>query len=124
VGFIRETGKATAGEGQQSPEASSSLLRWRLGFLWTFNSGLGGLFSLARDSWAFSGELVWLAPLLGEGKQSWEHFAHQPCGRSVRSCISSLGCRNAVYNSLSKMQEWYCSPGSRGVGSGLLTHLP
>jgi hypothetical protein len=39
-----------------------------------FNSGLGGFFSLAMDSQAFSGELVWFAPLLGEGKQSWEHF--------------------------------------------------
>jgi hypothetical protein len=29
-----------------------------------------GFFSLAMDSWAFSGELVWFAPLLGEGKQS------------------------------------------------------
>jgi hypothetical protein len=32
-----------------------------------FNAGLGGFFSLAMDSWAFSGELVWFAPLLGEG---------------------------------------------------------
>jgi hypothetical protein len=33
------------------------------GFYERFNSGLGGFFSLAMDS----GELVWLAPLLGEG---------------------------------------------------------
>jgi hypothetical protein len=38
-----------------------------------------GAFSLAVDLQAFSGELIWFAPLLGEGKQSWEHFAHQPC---------------------------------------------
>jgi hypothetical protein len=38
-----------------------------LGFYGHFNSGLGGFFSLAMDSRAFSGKLVWLAPLLGEG---------------------------------------------------------
>jgi hypothetical protein len=93
AGFIREKRKATAGEVQRSPpETSNSLLRWRLGFLWTFNSGLGGFFSLAVDSRAFSGKLVCL-PLMGKGKQSWEHFAHQPCGRSIRPCISSSGCR-------------------------------
>jgi hypothetical protein len=41
---------------------------------WSFyghsNSGLSGFFSLAMDSRAFSGELVWFAPLLVEGKQS------------------------------------------------------
>jgi hypothetical protein len=31
VGFIREKGKATAREAQQSLEASNSLHRWRLG---------------------------------------------------------------------------------------------
>jgi hypothetical protein len=44
------------------------------GFYGRFNSGLGGFFSLAMDSRTFSGELVWFAPLLGEGKQSWENF--------------------------------------------------
>jgi hypothetical protein len=39
-------------------------------FYGCFNSELGGFFSLVMDSWAFSGELVWFAPLLGEGKQS------------------------------------------------------
>jgi hypothetical protein len=33
---------------------------------------------------AFLGELVWSAPLLEEGKQSREHFAHQPHGRSIK----------------------------------------
>jgi hypothetical protein len=56
---------------------------------------------LAVDLRAFSGELVWFAPLLGKGKQSWEHFAHQPCGRSIRPFIFSLGWRSAFYNSLS-----------------------
>jgi hypothetical protein len=37
------------------------------GFYGRFNSGLGAFFSLGMDSWAFSGEMVWLAPLLGEG---------------------------------------------------------
>jgi hypothetical protein len=40
------------------------------GFYGRSNSGLGGFFSLAMDLQAFSGELVWFAPLLGEGKQS------------------------------------------------------
>jgi hypothetical protein len=40
------------------------------GFYGCFKSRLGGFFSLAMDSQAFSGELVWFAPLLGEGKQS------------------------------------------------------
>jgi hypothetical protein len=35
-----------------------------------FNSGLGGFFSLAMDPRAFSSDVVWFAPLLGEGKQS------------------------------------------------------
>jgi hypothetical protein len=39
------------------------------GFYGCSNSGLGGFFSLAMDSRAFSGELVWFASLLGEGKQ-------------------------------------------------------
>jgi hypothetical protein len=112
--LIREKGKATAKVLQLSPEASGSLLRWRLGFHGHFNSGLVGVFSLAMDSRDFSGELVWFAPLL-EGKQSWEHFAHQPCGRSI---------------SLLWMQE--CRPPSPqdagmilpSMGDGILTHLP
>jgi hypothetical protein len=40
------------------------------GFYGRSSSGLGGFFSLAMDSQAFSGELVWFAPLLVEGKQS------------------------------------------------------
>jgi hypothetical protein len=124
VGFIREKGKATAREVQWSPEAGSSLLRWRLGFLWTFNSGLGGFFLLAMH---FTGFLRWtgiVCTFIGGREQSWEHFAHQPCGRSIRLCISPLGCRNAVYNSLSgcrnagphlfRIQEWYCSPWGMG----------
>jgi hypothetical protein len=40
------------------------------GFYGRFNSGLRGNFSLAMDFMGFLGELVQLAPLLGEGKQS------------------------------------------------------
>jgi hypothetical protein len=36
---------------------------------------------------ALLGELVWFAPLLGEGKQSREHFARQPCGRFITPYI-------------------------------------
>jgi hypothetical protein len=70
VEFIREKKKATAREAQRSrkPVAQCSGEGW--GFYGHFNSGFGGLFSLAKDLWAFSGELVWFAPLLGEGKQS------------------------------------------------------
>jgi hypothetical protein len=70
VGFIREKGKATATEVQRSwkPVTRCSGEGW--GFYGRSNSGLGGFFSLAMDSQAFSGELVWFEPLLGEGKQS------------------------------------------------------
>jgi hypothetical protein len=87
------------------------------GFFGRFNSGLSRDFSLAVDSQAFSGELVWFPPLLGEGKQFWEHFAHQLCGRSIRLCISPLGCRNAGLHLL-RMQERYCPP--RGMGYSLI----
>jgi hypothetical protein len=40
------------------------------GFYGLSNSRVGGFFSLAMDSRAFSGELVWFAPLLGDWKQS------------------------------------------------------
>jgi hypothetical protein len=66
---LLEKGKATAREAQKSPEgkpvARCSGGGW--GFYGRPSSGLGGFFSLAVDSRAFSGELVWLAPLLGEG---------------------------------------------------------
>jgi hypothetical protein len=51
--------------GGQKPVARCIGECW--GFYGQFNSGLGGFFSLAIDSRAFSGELVWLAPLLEEG---------------------------------------------------------
>jgi hypothetical protein len=132
--------------GAQKPVACCSDEGW--GFYGRFNSGLGGFFSLAMDLQAFSGELVWFAPLLGDRKQSWEHFAHQPCGRSIRPCIFSLGCWNAVYNSLSgsrdaglylplRVQECrLLTPQDAGMtvfsgegwgkkgGDGLLIHLP
>jgi hypothetical protein len=46
------------------------------GFYGCPGSELGRLFQLAMDFQAFLGELVWFVPLLGEWKQSREHFAH------------------------------------------------
>jgi hypothetical protein len=103
--------------GARKPVACCTGGGW--GFYGHSNSGLDGFFSLAMDSWAFSGELVWFAPLLGEGKQSWEHFAHQPCGRSIRPCISSSGYRNACLHLLLGMQESECSPWGMGYSSAL-----
>jgi hypothetical protein len=54
--------------GAQKPVAHCSGESW--GFYGHSNSGLFGFFSLAVDSWAFLGELVWFAPLLGVEKQS------------------------------------------------------
>jgi hypothetical protein len=71
VGFIREKGKAIQlryCSGAQKPVAHCTVEGW--GFYGPSNSGLGGFFSLAMNLWAFSGELVWFAHLLGEGKQS------------------------------------------------------
>jgi hypothetical protein len=100
------------------------------GFYGCTSSELGGFFSWAVDSQTFSGELVWLAPLLGEEKQSWEHFAHQPCGRSSRPCIFFLGCRNVDLQLPLRVQE--CKPitlQDAGMiwlsrGDGIPIHLP
>jgi hypothetical protein len=70
VGFIREKGKATAKILQQSPKLVAHCSGEGWGFYGLSNSGLGGYFSLAMDSQAFSDELVWLVPFLREGKQS------------------------------------------------------
>jgi hypothetical protein len=83
VRFIREKGKATAREVQWSREAGNSLLRGRLELLWTFNSGLEGGFLIGR---AFQGLSNWF------GSALWEIY---------QTLYLSLGCRNAVYNSLS-----------------------
>jgi hypothetical protein len=75
--------------GAQKPVACCSDEGW--GFYGHFNSGLGGFFSLAMDLQAFSGELVWLAPLLGEGT-----ILRAFCSSALwQICISPLGCRNA-----------------------------
>jgi hypothetical protein len=115
VGFIREKGKATAKALQQSrkPVAPCSGEAW--GFYGRSNSGLGGSFSLAMDSRAFSGELVWFAPLLGEGNNLESILLISP--------VADL------YLSF-RMQE--CRPPSpqdvgmilSSVGDGKLTHLP
>jgi hypothetical protein len=70
---------------------------------------------LAKDSWAFSGELVWLAPLLGEGNNLESILFISPVA--------------GLYLSF-RMQE--CRPSSpQDVGmillsmrDGILTHLP
>jgi hypothetical protein len=67
VRFISEKGMATA-SGAQNKVACCSGEGW--GFYGRSNSGLGGFFSLAMDSWAFSGEQIWFTPSLEEGKQS------------------------------------------------------
>jgi hypothetical protein len=54
---------------QWSPETGGLRSGEGWGFYGGFNSGLGELFSLAMDLWAFLGELVFL-PLIGEGKPS------------------------------------------------------
>jgi hypothetical protein len=63
--------------------------------------GLGGLFSLAMDSQAFSGELVWLAPFLGEGNNLESILLISP--------VADL------YLSF-RMQECRCSPCHGGMG--------
>jgi hypothetical protein len=99
---------------QQSPEVGNSLFRWRLGlFMDVLTLGWGWGFSLAVH---FTGFLRWtgiITTFIGGREQSWEHFAHQPCGKSTRLCISSLGCRNAGLQLL-RMQECYCPPWGMG----------
>jgi hypothetical protein len=66
------------------------------------NTGLGGFFSLAMDSWAFSGELVCFAPPWGRGNNLkgiclsalWQI---RPCilqDAELQIYTSSSGCRN------------------------------
>jgi hypothetical protein len=84
-------------------------------FMNVFTSELGGFFSLAMDSRAFSDELVWLAPLLGEGNNLESILLISP--------VADL------YLSF-RMQE--CRPPSPqdagmilfSMGGGILTHLP
>jgi hypothetical protein len=52
------------------------------------------------DLRAFSGELVWFAPLLVEGNNLESILFISPVA-DLSDSISPLGCRNAVYNSLS-----------------------
>jgi hypothetical protein len=91
VRFIREKGKATAKVLQRRRKLVAGCSGEGWGFYGRFNSGLGGFFSLARDSRAFSGELVWLAPFLGEGNNLESIFS----SALWQICISPLGCRNA-----------------------------
>jgi hypothetical protein len=61
--------------------------------VWVFFIGHGVIVFL-RQTGSF-------APYWGRGNNLDEYFAYQPCARSIRLCISSLRCRNAVYNYLS-----------------------
>jgi hypothetical protein len=80
------------------------------------------------DFRAFSGELVWFAPSLGEWKQSREHFAYQPCGRSIRPCIFRM--QKCSLQLLLRVQECRSPPPQDAgmillsTGDGILTHLP
>jgi hypothetical protein len=85
------------------------------GFYGHFNSGFGGFFSLAMDLRAFSGELVWFAPLLREGNNLESILFISPVADLYLS---------------SRVQE--CRPPSPqevgmilpAMGDGILTHLP
>jgi hypothetical protein len=66
---MREKEKATARQVQQSPETVTCCSGEVWGFYGYFNSELGGFFSLAVDSWAFSGELVCLPLYCGRGNK-------------------------------------------------------
>jgi hypothetical protein len=85
------------------------------GFYGRSNSGLGGFFSLAMDSWAFSGGLVWFAPLLGEGNNLESILLISP--------VADL------YLSFRMQESRPPSPQDVGMiglsmGDGILTHLP
>jgi hypothetical protein len=85
------------------------------GFYGRFNSGLGGFFSLAMDLRAFSGELVWFAPLLGE----WNN-------------LESILLISPVADLCLSFRTQECRPPSPqdtglilpSMGDGILTHLP
>jgi hypothetical protein len=113
VGFIRDKGKARAV--QQSPETRCSGEGW--GFYGCFNSGLGGLFSLAMDSWAFLDELVFL-PLIGGGETILRAFCSSALYLS--DPVSPLWMQKCRFTAL------YQNAGITvlSVGDGILTHLP
>jgi hypothetical protein len=80
-----------------------------------FNSGLGGFFSLAMDSRAFSGELVWFAPLLGEGNNLESILLMSPVADLYLSS-KMLECRPASPQDVEMIVP--------SMGDGILTHLP
>jgi hypothetical protein len=101
VGFIRAKGTLQVEQcsGAQKLVALFSGKGW--GFYGCFNSGLGGLFSLAMNLWAFLGELVCFAPYWGKGN----NLQRISCGRSFRPIISSSVCGNADLQLPLRMQE-------------------
>jgi hypothetical protein len=64
------------------------------GFHGRFNSGFGGLFSLAMDSQASLGELVCL-PFIGGGETILRAFCSSALWQIYQTLTSSSGCRNA-----------------------------
>jgi hypothetical protein len=110
VGFISEKGKATAG----ACSGAWKLLAHCSGEGWGFYGRFNWVW--VRVRWAlfigcgFVGFPRWtdlFAPFfcVCVCEQSWKHFAHQPCGRALRPCIFSSGCRNADLQLLLRMQE-------------------
>jgi hypothetical protein len=99
-------------------------------FYGSFNSGLGGIFSLAVNSWAFLGELVCL-PLLGRGETIlrafyssalWQIYQTLYLLFRVQECRFTIpqDAGMHVYNSFSGCRNHSSLHG----GDGILTHLP
>jgi hypothetical protein len=113
--------------GARKPVACCSGEGW--GFYGRSNSGLGGFFSLAVDSWAFSGELVWFAPLLGEGKNLESILLISPMA-DLSDPVSLFRMQKCSLQLPLRMQE--CRPLTPqdariillSIGDGILTHLP
>jgi hypothetical protein len=83
---------------------------------------------LAVDSWAFSGELVWFAPLLGETVLG--AFCLSALWQTYQTLYLSLGMQKCSLQLPLRVQE--CSlltPQDAGMiwlsrGDGIPTHLP
>jgi hypothetical protein len=69
------------------------------GFYGCGSSELGEFFSLAMDSLAFLGELVWFAPLLGEGNNLESILLISPVADLSDPVSPLLGARMQTFNS-------------------------
>jgi hypothetical protein len=105
IGFIREKVKATAREVQQSPETGSSLLRWRLGFLWVSQLWVRWVFLIDHGFAAFLRWTGLVCTFIGDGETILRAFCSSALWQIYQILYHSLGCRNAVYNPLSSMKE-------------------